>query len=93
MSENHEVREAGENDLKSAWQRIVELSTALDAANAELTMWRDGNILHETHRNELAKVERERDELQRQRDHAIATAAAFLVAELERIVEEEGGAQ
>jgi hypothetical protein len=25
-------------------------------------MWRDGNILHEVHRNELEKVEQERDE-------------------------------
>ena len=29
---------------------------------AELEMWRDGNILHENHRNELEKAERERDE-------------------------------
>ena len=37
-------------------------------ANAELTMWRDGNILHDTHRDELEKVERERDEARRERD-------------------------
>jgi hypothetical protein len=30
-------------------------------ARAELEMWRDGNILHEIHRDELEKVERERD--------------------------------
>ena len=29
---------------------------------AELEMWRGGNILHETHRDELQKVEQERDE-------------------------------
>jgi hypothetical protein len=28
----------------------------------ELEMWRDGNILHEIHRDELEKVERERDQ-------------------------------
>ena len=33
-----------------------------DEAMTELEMWRDGNILHEIHRNELGKVERERDE-------------------------------
>jgi hypothetical protein len=32
-----------------------------DEARAELEMWRDGNILHEIHRDELQKVERERD--------------------------------
>jgi len=29
-------------------------------------MWRDGNILHEVHRNELEKTERERDEAREQ---------------------------
>ena len=33
-----------------------------DKAKTELEMWRDGNILHEIHRNELEKAERERDE-------------------------------
>jgi hypothetical protein len=33
-----------------------------DKARTELEMWRDGNILHEIHRNELEKTERERDE-------------------------------
>jgi hypothetical protein len=33
-----------------------------DKMQAELEMWRDGNILHEVHRNELEKTERERDE-------------------------------
>ena len=32
-----------------------------DKIQTELEMWRDGNILHEIHRNELEKVERERD--------------------------------
>ena len=33
-----------------------------DKIQTELKMWRDGNILHEVHRNELEKVEQERDE-------------------------------
>ena len=33
-----------------------------DKAKTELEMWRDGNILHEIHRNGLEKAERERDE-------------------------------
>jgi hypothetical protein len=40
----------------------VELKAERDEARCELEMWRDGNILHEMHRDELAKVERERDE-------------------------------
>jgi hypothetical protein len=35
-----------------------------DKMQAELEMWRDGNIIHEAHRNELEKVEQERDEAQ-----------------------------
>jgi hypothetical protein len=33
-----------------------------DKTRAELEMWRDGNIMHQTHRDELEKVECERDE-------------------------------
>jgi len=33
-----------------------------DKIQTELEMWRDGNILHEVHRNALEKVEQERDE-------------------------------
>ena len=33
-----------------------------DKLQTELEMWCDGNILHEVHRNELEKVEQERDE-------------------------------
>jgi predicted nucleic acid-binding Zn-ribbon protein len=29
-------------------------------------MWRDGNIMHQIHRDELEKVERERDEARAQ---------------------------
>ena len=33
-----------------------------DEARTELEMWRDGNIMHQIHRDELEKTERERDE-------------------------------
>jgi hypothetical protein len=33
-----------------------------DKARTELEMWRDGNIMHQIHRDELEKVEQERDE-------------------------------
>jgi hypothetical protein len=33
-----------------------------DEARTELDMWRDGNIMHQIHRDELEKTERERDE-------------------------------
>jgi hypothetical protein len=33
-----------------------------DEARTELEMWRDGNIMHQIHRDELEKAERERDE-------------------------------
>jgi hypothetical protein len=45
-----------------------------DAARTELELWRDGNILHEVHRNELEKTERERDELIYIAERAIALA-------------------
>ena len=35
---------------------------AREEIQTELEMWRDGNIFHEIHRNELEKVEQERDE-------------------------------
>lgn len=39
-----------------------------DEVRAELEMWRDGNILHEIHRDELEKVECERDQARRELD-------------------------
>jgi hypothetical protein len=39
-----------------------EATTKLQRISSELQMWRDGNILHENHRDELEKAERERDE-------------------------------
>jgi len=45
-----------------AMKVISTLERERDEARTELEMWRDGNILHEIHRNELEKVEQERDE-------------------------------
>ena len=36
-----------------------------DEVKTELEMWRDGNIMHQIHRDELEKAECERDELRR----------------------------
>jgi hypothetical protein len=33
-----------------------------DTIQTELEMWRDGNIMHQIHRDELEKTERQRDE-------------------------------
>lgn len=43
-------------------EREANLIAQLDEARTELEMWRDGNIMHEIHRDELEKAERERDE-------------------------------
>ena len=58
---------------KNKWECAVEMAARAeverdearedrDTIQTELEMWRDGNILHEIHRNELEKVERERDD-------------------------------
>lgn len=44
---------------------VARIAKERDEARAELEMWRDGNILHEVHRDELEKAERERDEAQK----------------------------
>ena len=48
----------------------------------ELEMWRDGNILHEIHRNELEKVELERDEARSDRENS-RQSLGFALEELE----------
>jgi chromosome segregation ATPase len=37
-----------------------------DKVKTELEMWRDGNIMHQIHRDELEKAERERNEAQKE---------------------------
>ncbi len=55
-----------ERTLKLALEVFTELANTLkqerDEARTELDMWRDGNIMHQIHRDELEKTERERDE-------------------------------
>jgi hypothetical protein len=66
---NYSIIEMIENLIQSR-DYFVRKSDSLeqerDEARAELEMWRDGNILHEIHRDELEKVERERDEARMQ---------------------------
>jgi hypothetical protein len=50
----------GNHFVPTEWSERLERER--DKTRAELEMWRDGNILHEVHRNELEKVECERDE-------------------------------
>jgi hypothetical protein len=45
-----------------AMKVIKRLERERDKMQTELELWRDGNILHEVHRDELEKTERERDE-------------------------------
>jgi hypothetical protein len=70
--ERDEAREALEEEKK--WHhrthtelvhtqcKILDMQMGRDKMQTELEMWRDGNILHEVHRDELEKTERERDE-------------------------------
>jgi hypothetical protein len=55
-----------ESTLKLALEVFTKLANTLkqerDEARTELEMWRDGNIIHLFHRDELEKTERERDE-------------------------------
>ena len=69
--------EAREHAQKSkAYKRVLKVTNenlkrerdeAREELQIELEMWRDGNIMNEIHRNELEKVEQERDEA---REHA-----------------------
>jgi hypothetical protein len=70
--ERNEAREAfviatdqmviAQSNLREANKERDEARGDRDTIQTELEMWRDGNILHEVHRNELEKVEQERDE-------------------------------
>jgi hypothetical protein len=51
-----------QSNLREANKERDEARGDRDTIQTELEMWRDGNILHEVHRNELEKVEQERDE-------------------------------
>jgi hypothetical protein len=63
--ERDEAREKMADALQEVDLRTLDFERVKqerDKMQTELEMWRDGNILHEIHRNELEKVERERDE-------------------------------
>ena len=65
LRERDEAREAfviATDQMVIAQGKVREANKERDEARTELEMWRDGNILHEIHRNELEKAERERDE-------------------------------
>jgi|688.fasta_scaffold278242_3 hypothetical protein len=44
-------------------REVYELREQRDKALCELEMWRDGNIMHESHRNEIQGLEQQRDRL------------------------------
>jgi quinol monooxygenase YgiN len=48
--------------LREANKERDEAREERDKIQTELEMWRDGNIMHQIHRDELEKTERERDE-------------------------------
>jgi hypothetical protein len=66
-----------ESTLKLALEVFTKLANTLkqerDEARTELEMWRDGNIIHLFHRDELEKTERERDEARERERVAIAS--------------------
>jgi chromosome segregation ATPase len=55
-------RQELERELAGVTEQRDEAINERDKMQTELDMWRDGNIMHEVHRNELEKVEQERDE-------------------------------
>jgi hypothetical protein len=50
----------GNHVVPTEWSERLERER--DKMQTELEMWRDGNIMHQLHRDELEKTERERDE-------------------------------
>jgi chromosome segregation ATPase len=48
--------------FEDSQDKIEELERERDKVKTELEMWRDGNIMHQIHRDELEKAERERNE-------------------------------
>jgi len=55
-----------------------------DKMQTELEMWRDGNIMHQIHRDELEKKERERDEAVADRKNS-RQSLAFALEELDKM--------
>jgi len=64
--ERDEAREAfliATDQMVIAQSNLREANKERDKARTELEMWRDGNIMHQIHRDELEKTEREGDEV------------------------------
>ena len=55
-------RDEANEELSKKYVEYDQLFDEAEKIRIELEMWRDGNIMHEIHRNDLEKVERERDE-------------------------------
>jgi hypothetical protein len=55
-------RDEANEELSKKYVEYDQLFDEAEKIRIELEMWRDGNIMHEIHRNELEKVEQERDE-------------------------------
>lgn len=54
--------ESAQDELTETRNKLTAMTEQRDEARTELKMWLDGNILQKIHREELEKVERERDE-------------------------------
>jgi sRNA-binding protein len=62
VMELQDIKRKHEHEELAAAQENDRLKQERDEARTELDMWRDGNIMHQIHRDELEKTERERDE-------------------------------
>jgi len=78
-------------DIKIAQQVTItelvlenqKLKQERNEARTEIELWRDGNIMHQIHKDELEKTERERDEARAAADNLVEYARQSLV-ELEK---------
>jgi hypothetical protein len=66
-----------------------EATTKLQQISSELQMWRDGNILHENHREELDRLKRERDEAREYWGTETMNAADFFSQKTKAIAERD----
>lgn len=57
--------ESAQDELTETRNKLTAMTEQRDEARTELKMWLDGNILQKIHREELEKVERERDEVRK----------------------------
>jgi hypothetical protein len=76
-------------ELNEARRKRDESTTKLQQISSELQMWRDGNILHENHRDELDKLKRERDEARKHWGTESMNAAEFFGKKTKAIAERD----